>query len=154
MVERKEQDSVMNPDMHAVFLPDFVIFTSFLFSCEFSVHWWRPMLAIEHTRGMASFEVPIFLLSEFRIYLAGVPQCEPHGEGDLSAFFWLSTLLFLLFFFSLFFQSFWHEQCMFYFQVYHRLVVFVSMNPHLIEIYHKGGDVNHSSLSCSSVDLQ
>lgn len=56
--------------------------------------------------------------------------------------------------FAIFFQSFWLEQCIFSFQVYHRLVVVVSMNPHLIEIYHKGGDVNHSSLSCSSVDLQ
>lgn len=56
--------------------------------------------------------------------------------------------------FSLFFQSFWHEQRIFSFQVYHKLVVFVSMNPHLIEIYHKGRDVNHPPLSCSSMDLQ
>lgn len=45
------------------------------------------MLAIEHTRGMALFEVLIYLPFEFRMYLAGVPQSEPHGEGDLSDFF-------------------------------------------------------------------
>lgn len=116
------------------------------------------MLAIEHTRGMALFEVAIYLLFEFRMYLAGVPQSEPHGEGDLSAFFSIYFAFFAIFFcnffFPLFFQSFWHEQRIFSFQVYHKSVVFVSMNPHLIEIYHKGRDVNHPSLPCSSMDPQ
>lgn len=66
------------------------------------------MLAIKHTRGMALFEVAIYLLFEFRMYLAGVPQSEPHGEGDLSAFFFYLLCFFckfLLLFSPLYFFS-------------------------------------------------
>lgn len=129
-MEGMEQDSPMkkpgNPDVHAAFFqvsffshPFFRIFRALV----------ETMLAIEHTRGMALCEVPIYLLFDFRMYLAGVPQSEPHGKGDLSTFFSLVLVIYFAFFSYFFsdFQSFWHEQRIFSFQVYHKLVVmFVS----------------------------
>lgn len=65
---------------------------------------------------MALFEVPIYLLSEIRMYLA-----RAFHKVSLMAKEIYLLCFFLLFFFICFFQSFWHEQHIFSFQVYHKL---------------------------------
>lgn len=124
---RFTDEKARKPRRACCFFSGFGLFTPFFF--EFSGHWWRPCWPL------STLEAWRYLKCLFICYLNSECIWRAFHRVSLMAkeiyllFFPCSRYL-LCFFLSYFFsdfQSFWHEQRIFSFQVYHKLVVmFVS----------------------------